>query len=126
MRRVLVVDPDRTSFEILGGNLPSDSFILQHASDAESALHRLKAWKPHVVFLVLDKSYKANDVVQSMRSCSPDDYTSIVLIAEDPASPEVARSFAEGVDHVLPKAFQPGELGSVIRLMLRVKELQDS
>jgi diguanylate cyclase (GGDEF)-like protein len=126
MRRVLVVDPERVIFDRLTASLTPDSYILQHAGDSESALHRLKAWKPHVVFTTFDKGYKTHELVQSMRSCSPDDYTAIVLVAENPAAPELTRSFDEGADHVLPSAFLPPDLSATIRLMTRVKELQDS
>src|SRR4051812_19925771 len=90
MRRVLVVDADRGSLDKLSGTLTSDSFILQHALDGDGALHRLKAWKPHVIFLALDKNKKTHELVQRMRSASPDDYTAIVVMAEDPSSTEVA------------------------------------
>jgi two-component system cell cycle response regulator len=120
------VDPDRSSFDKLSGTLIPDSFILQHASDTEAALHRLKAWKPHVVFAVQEKGNKTPELVQRMRSSSIDDYTAIVLIADDPGSPEVARAFEEGADHVLPRGFGPSDLIATLRVMLRMKELQDS
>ncbi len=112
--------------EKLSGTLTSDSFILQHAPDSDAALHRLKAWKPHVIFLSINKSDKSHELVQRMRSASPDDYTAIVLIAEDPSSNEVTSCFGEGADHVIPATFGPKDLGTALRVMLRVKELQDT
>jgi diguanylate cyclase (GGDEF)-like protein len=126
MRRVLVVDPDRTFLDRLGGVLTTDTYILQHAIDSETALHRLKAWKPHIVFMSFEKGYKTHELVQSMRSCSPDDYTAIALVAENPDAPELSKSFDEGADHVIPATFVPSDLTTTVRMLMRVKELQDS
>ena len=46
MRRVLVVDDDQDNLELLTRYLSQESHSVQTASDPETCLHRLRAWKP--------------------------------------------------------------------------------
>ena len=51
MRRILVVDDDRANVELLTEILAKEGHSIQSATDGETALHRIKAWKPQLMLL---------------------------------------------------------------------------
>ncbi|MCM2321880.1 MAG: diguanylate cyclase [Oligoflexia bacterium] len=127
MARVLVVDDDKDNVELIGQFLAQEGHSIQNASDAEGAMHRVRAWKPHL--LVLDVNLGGSsglDLISKIRAASPDSYVSVVLVSANNMLDDVMRGLAAGADDYLTKPFRAQELAARVRTMLKLKEVQDS
>jgi len=123
MKRVLVVDDNRENVELLSGFLTQDGHTIQIAGDPDGALHRLRAWKPHLVLLDVDpQKSRTVDIVSKMRSLVQDEYTAIVLISALMSPEEVIKGFELGADDYLTRPYRTQDLISRIRSMLRFWE----
>jgi len=127
MRRVLIVDEDRESVELLSKYLVSDGHTVQTASDPDAALHRLRAWKPHLILLEVNMPKLTNiELIPKIRSLTQDEYTSIILISGNMTLEDVVKGLEAGADDYLSQPFRAQDLISRIRAMLRMKETQDA
>jgi two-component system cell cycle response regulator len=127
MRRVLVVDEDREGIELLSKYLLSDGHTVQGAGAPDAALHRLRAWKPHLILLDVkspNKSYL--ELIPKIRSLTTDEYTAIILVSGTMTLDEVKQGLEAGADDYLSKPFQTQDLAARIRAMFKLKETQDA
>lgn len=126
-RRVLVVDDDRENVELLTEYLTKEGQSVTHASDAESALHRVRAWKPHLILLDVNMpGLSGLELIPRIRSVTADDYASIILVSANMSMEDVTKGLQAGADDYLTKPFRAQELVPRVRAMLRLKELQDT
>lgn len=126
-RRILVVDDDRENVELLTEYISKEGHSVTSAGDAESALHRVRAWKPHVILLDINMpGISGLELIPRIRQVTVDDYSSIILISANMTVEDVVRGLDAGADDYLTKPFRAQELISRLRAMLRLKELQDS
>lgn len=127
MRRVLIVDDDRENVGHLTEFLTQDGHTIQTAADPDAALHRLRAWKPHLVILDIDAEKGRNiDVVAKMRMLAQEDYTAILMVSAKMNLQDVLKGLELGADDYLTRPFHSQDFVSRIRSMLRLKEIQDS
>ncbi|MGK5084820.1 diguanylate cyclase [Bdellovibrionota bacterium FG-1] len=126
MKRVLVVGPDREIIEHTTKILSNESISVQSATDSESALHRLRAWKPHLILLD-DRIFTGGAVewISKIRSVSEGHYSSILLIVDSAQLKRVVEGVQTGTDDHLGRPFQDHDLILRVRALLRFKELQD-
>lgn len=128
-KRILVVCGSKQTVEQLSDPISREGHSLSSASDAESALHRIRAWKPHAVLIDFSvESEGGNDLslIQRIRSITTEEYVSVGLIGRGEAPEEALASLDRGADDFISSPIQPAELMARLRAMLRVKELQDS
>lgn len=127
MKRLLIVDEDKESLDLLTGYLTQDGHSIQCANDSGSALHRLRAWKPHLVLLSF-KTIKTSDfdLISRFRSLTAEDYTGIIIISENISLEEMKKCVELGADDFQSKPFREQDLIARIRCILRLKEIQDS
>jgi two-component system cell cycle response regulator len=137
MARILLVDTQseaaNTSLDTdgvhngtIGACLSHAGHIIQTATDAESALHVLKAWKPHLVALA-DPSLSA--LIAKIRTQSADEYAAVLQLAADRGETDFPRfddALAAGADDFLALPCPSHEVISRVRAVLRVKEAQDT
>lgn len=127
MRRVLVVDDDRENVELLSKYLVTEGHSVQTAADGDAALHRLKAWKPHLILLDVNMPKTSGiELIPKIRMLTQDEYTSIILVSGDMSLEDVTKGLDAGADDYLTKPFRPQDLVSRVRAMLKLKEVQDS
>jgi diguanylate cyclase (GGDEF)-like protein len=127
MKRVLVVDDDRENIELLTQYLSQEGLGVQNASDGASALHRIKAWKPHLILLDVNMPGMSGiELIPKIRAATEHDYVSIILVSGALTLEDVNRGIGAGADDYLTKPFRSQDLLSRVRVMLRFKELQDS
>ncbi|MBL7715509.1 MAG: diguanylate cyclase [Bdellovibrionales bacterium] len=126
-KRILVVDDDKQSLDVVTEFVSKEGLAVTSAADVEAALHRVRAWKPHVVLLDMNLPGATGiELVGRIRQLSPDEYTAIVLISGEIEEDFVLKGIDAGADDYLGKPFRSVELLSRIRAMLHLKELQDS
>lgn len=127
MKRVLVVDDDRENIELLTQYLSHEGLSVQSAPDGETALHRVKAWKPHLILLDVNMpGVSGIELIPKIRAITDHDYVSIVLVSGAMTIEDVNRGLGAGADDYLTKPFRSQELLSRVRMMLKFKELQDA
>lgn len=125
MKRVLVVDDDRETVELLSNYL-KEGHTVQTATDAETALHRLKAWKPHIVILDINMPKVTGlQLVPRIRALTPDNYTPVVLITGNTNMAAIEQGLEGGADDYLTKPFRMHDLMSRVHAMIKLKEVQD-
>lgn len=135
MKRVLVVDDGAKSADGLSKELSKQGLSVQLAHDDDGALHKLRAWKPHIVTLSCDlKSNspsseaieKAIVLVSKLKSWIQDDYTVIVLALGSIPPEMMVRAIEAGVDELLLLPCDEAILSVKFKLFLKLKELHDS
>lgn len=127
MRRVLVVDDDKDNIELLTRYVSKDGHSVQSASDGEAALHKLKAWKPHLVLLDVNMPQVSGlELIPKIRALTQDEYCSIILVSGDMTLEELTKGLDVGADDYLTKPFRAQDLVARIRSMLRLKEAMDA
>jgi len=127
VRRILVVDDDQENIELLSRYLTRDGHSVQSAGDGESALHRLRAWKPHLVLLDVNMPKTSGlDLIPKIRALTPDEYCAVILVSANMTLEEVTKGLDAGADDYLTKPFRAQDLVSRVRAMLRLKEAMDA
>ncbi len=127
MRRVLVVDDDKENLTLLSETLAAENVNVQTAGDGDGALHRVRAWKPHVILLDVNMpGISGLDLIPKIRQITAEDYSSIILVSSNMTLEDVLKGFSAGADDYLTKPFRAQDLLARVRTMLKVKELQDS
>jgi len=127
MRRVLVVNDDRETAGALSQFLIADGYTVQIASDSEMALHRLRAWKPHLVVMdvKLPKMLEL-ELIAKIRMHTPDEYSSIILTLEETSFENLTKCIEAGADDFLIKPIRQIDLIPRVRSMVKMKEVHDS
>src|SRR4051794_25168439 len=116
MRRVLLVDDDRENIDLLAKYISNDGHIVQNANDPEGALHRLRAWKPHLILLDVNMPKMTGlELVPKIRALTPDEYTAIILISASMTMEDVTKGLESGSDDYLTKPFRAQDVISRVR-----------
>lgn len=134
MKRVLVVDQAQKEAEALVRDLSKQGFSVQVARDDDGALHKLRAWKPHVIALSCDPSNenplsgleKCIALVPKLKNWIQDEYTVIVIAAGGIPPSEMNRAIEVGIDEMLLLPCDEALLAVKFRLFLKLKELHDA
>jgi len=126
-KRVLLIDDDKENLELLMEFLSREGHTITTAGDGATALHRAKAWKPHLILLdVTLPTGSGIDLIPKLRANAAEEYAPIMLVSSNMAMEDVNRGLDAGADDYLTKPFRPQELAARVRAMLRMKELQDA
>lgn len=126
-KRILVVDDEPENIQILTEYLSREGHTVANASEGNSAIARLRAWKPHIVFLDINMpGISGLELIPKLRAASPEEYVSIVLVSANMAVEDVARGFEAGADDYMTKPVRSQEVLSRIRVMLHLKEVHDA
>jgi two-component system, cell cycle response regulator len=127
VKRILVVDDDHDNVDLLTQYLQHEGHTVQGAGDAEGALHRLRAWRPHLILLDINlPGISGLELLPKIRSATPDEYTPIILVSAKLSIEDVAQGLDAGADDYLTKPFRAQELLTRVRAMLKFKDTQDS
>ena len=117
--KILLVDDDPDSLELLEYNLAKENFLLAKASDGKEALEVAKEFKPNLV--ILDVMMPVMDGIETARQMKllPEFKNTIILFltARGEEYTEIAAFEAGGADYVV-KPIKPRALVSRIKAML--------
>lgn len=123
-RRILVVDDDPSSLEIISEALNWEGYQVHKAQDGESGLKLLQEWNPDLVILDVNMP-KMNgiDTLKDLRQRGQ--YVSVMFISADSRTEAVVEGLDSGADDYIPKPFDPLEMLARVRTQLRIKDLND-
>lgn len=116
--KVLLVDDEEAITSSLAPFLERSGFEVRTAPDGQAALTVLDSWPPDVVVSdVMMPRLDGRELVRRLRT--RDDWTPVVLLTQVGESFERSAALDEGADDYLNKPFNPQELASRIRAVLR-------
>jgi DNA-binding response OmpR family regulator len=111
--RVLVVDDEAPLRELIVVTL-GDAFLCEEVSDGETALERLRASPPDIVFLdVMLPGLGGIDVLREIRADAALREIGVVVVSAWQAQEDIARALENGADSFVPKPFRVEDLLSV-------------
>ena len=124
IRRILVVDDDPDSLDIIAEALNWEGYEVRKASSGESCLLEMDSWQPDVV--VLDVNMPHLSGIETLRKLKyKDPFVSVMFISGDTTTDDVIAGLDAGADDYIPKPFDPLELLARVRTQLRIKDLSD-
>jgi two-component system cell cycle response regulator len=127
VKRILIVDDDRENIELLSKYLSQEAHTIQSAAEGEAAMHRVRAWRPHLILLDINMpGVSGVELVPRIRHATSDEYTPIALVSGNIGIDDVAKGMQAGADEYLTKPFRPQELLSRVRALLKLKDVHDS
>lgn len=124
VRRILVVDNDPDSLEIISEALSWEGYAVQSTTSGKEALELIQNWEPDLIVLERNMpQVNGMDIIRDMRRKFS--YVSIVFISGDASTEAVIEGLDAGADDYVPKPFDPLELLARIRTQVRIKDLND-
>lgn len=123
-RRILVIDDDLDSVEIIAEALSWEGYQVERASNRAAALNLVENWNPDVV--LLDMSMSTIDSLALLKKIrEAKSYIMVMFISGKSSTEDVIEGLDAGADDYVPKPFDPLELLARVRTQLRIKDLND-
>lgn len=120
MKKILVVDDEHKIVEIIKAYLEKDGYQVMAAYDGKSAINSVSAQKPDLIILdLMLPEISGWDVCRSIRKYS--EVPIIMLTARDEVTDKIV-GLEMGADDYVTKPFDPKELVSRVRAVLRRTE----
>ncbi len=124
-RRILVVDDDASSREIVAKALEYEGYQTKQCESGNEGLKVLADWSPHLILLDVNMP-GLNGIETLARLRVRDEYVSVIFVSADCQRDDVVRGLDAGADDYVCKPFDVMELMSRVRSQLRIKDLNDS
>lgn len=123
-RRILVVDDDKDSLEIISEALRWEGYHVDSATSGDKALQLIDQWKPDLVLLDVNMPKLSGiETLKNLRANT--NYVSVMFISGNASTEAVIEGLDAGADDYIPKPFDPLELLARVRTQLRIKDLND-
>jgi diguanylate cyclase (GGDEF)-like protein len=123
-RRVLVIDDDKDSLEILLEPLRWEGYDVRGVTTEEEAHKLIESWVPHVVILDwMAPSMAGLRVLRAVRERLA--HVSCVFVSENSSTEAIIEALDSGADDYIVKPFVPLELLARIRSQLRIRDLHE-
>jgi adenylate cyclase len=121
---ILAVDDEPMNLDLLEAVLIPEGFYVEKAISGEEALEKIKTIQPAVILLdIMMPGMNGYEVCEKIRADTSLPYIPIIFItAKDK---DLIHGLDLGADDYIGKPFNPPELMSRIRAVLRIKELFD-
>ncbi|MBX3016560.1 MAG: diguanylate cyclase [Bdellovibrionaceae bacterium] len=124
VRRILVVDNDPDSLEIISEALSWEGFAVQRTPSGKEALELIQNWEPDLI--VLERNMPQMNGLEVIRDLRRKlSYVSIIFMSGDASSEAVIEGLDAGADDYVAKPFDPLELLARVRAQIRNKDLHD-
>ena len=124
--RILVVDDDALIRQILADQLVEAGYLVSTARDGEEALAKVAAESPDLVLLdVIMPRLDGFEVCRRLKSDERTILIPVVMITVLTATQERIKGIEVGADDFLSKPFNPQELMTRVRSLLRLKRHTD-
>lgn len=123
-RKLLIVDDDPDSLEIIAEALRWEGYQIMTAESGKEALELLQHHNPDLV--VLDVNLPGVNGIETLRDLRrKQNYVSVVFISGNSGTESVIQGLDAGADDYIAKPFDPLELLARVRTQLRIKDLND-
>lgn len=123
-RRILVVDDDPSSLDIISEALKWEGYQVKCAPDGVKGLKLLQEWNPDLV--ILDVNMPKMNGVEALNDLRlRDKYVAVMFISADSSTGAIVDGLDAGADDYIPKPFDPLEMLARVRTQLRIKDLND-
>ena len=124
--RVLIVDDDPTTLQIVEHTLLAAGYEVDLAPDGEAAWDALEATHHRIVLTDwLMPRLSGLELVERVRSDPDRPYAYLIMLTVKEALPDLVQALDAGADDYLTKPFRPEELLARIRAGERMVELHD-
>lgn len=123
-RRILVIDCEPESLEILLEPLRWEGYDARGVSTEEEAHALIESWIPHVV--ILDWMAPSMAGIRLLRSINERlSHVACVFVSENSSTEAIIEALDAGADDYIVKPFVPLELLARIRTQLRIRDLHE-
>ncbi len=123
-RRILAVDDDVDSCEILCEALRWEGYQVRSARSGREALSMIESWAPDLV--ILDQEMPELNGIQVLESVRRmHSYISVIFLSGLNSTESIVKGLDHGADDYIIKPFDPLELLARVRSQLRTKDLYD-
>lgn len=123
-RRVLVIDDDIDSLEILLEPLRWEGYDVRGVTSSRDAYNLIESWTPHVVILDwMSPSMVGLRLLKDIRQRLT--HVSCVFVSENSSTEAIIEALDSGADDYIVKPFVPLELLARIRSQLRIRDLHE-
>ncbi|MCY0854410.1 response regulator transcription factor [Cupriavidus sp. D39] len=115
--RILIVEDDRDSAEVIEAYLRREGFVTEHAVDGHSALERHARWRPDLVLLdIMLPGLDGNAVLGAIRRHAP---TPVIMLTAVGQESNRISALLYGADDYVVKPYNPGEVVARVHAVLR-------
>ena len=119
-RRILVVDDEERMVRFIRMNLEHDGFLVSEAFNGRQAVQRLRDVSPDLILLdVMMPDLDGFEVLQMVREISS---VPVIMLTAKGEEDDRIRGLELGADDYIPKPFNPRELVSRVKAVLRRTE----
>lgn len=126
MDKVLIVDGNEKSLDLICKLLEGNDFRIYTATGGKTALAKIKILNPDLIILNSDlKDMSGFDACKDTKSDVVTKYCLVLLMLEAETKDYVLRALHSGADDYIPKNFDSTILISKVKSLLRVKHLSD-
>ncbi|MGZ3772889.1 MAG: GGDEF domain-containing protein [Pseudobdellovibrionaceae bacterium] len=123
-RRILVIDNDVDSLEILLEPLRWEDYDIRGATTAAEAHKLIESWVPQVIVLDwVTPSAEGLSLLRALRNRLT--HVSCVFVSENSSTEAIIEALDAGADDYIVKPFVPLELLARIRSQLRIRDLHE-
>lgn len=123
-RKILVVDDDPDSLEIIAEALSWEGYIVKKTTSGKEGIEIAHEWKPDLA--VLDVKMPGIDGVQTLKELKAfDPFMAVMFISGNTSTEAVIAGLDSGADDYVPKPFDPLEMLARVRTQFRIKDLND-
>ena len=120
--RILVVDDDQDSQEIMSSVLQWDGYDVQTASSGHDAIEKMRDWDPCVV--LLDMNMPGLSGIDTLRQLhKKEHYVSVMFVSGRSGTEDIIQGLDAGADDYICKPFDATELLARVRTQLRIVDL---
>ncbi len=119
-RKILAVDDEKNIVTVVKSNLERHGFQVITAYDGKEALQKIQDENPDLVILdVMMPHMDGFEVLQHMRRNAATRDIPVIMLTAKTQDTDVFRGWQSGVDLYLTKPFNPVELVSFVRRILK-------
>jgi two-component system, cell cycle response regulator len=123
-RRILIVDDDPASLEIVSEALRWEGYLVERALSGHRGVELLRSFEPDLVILDMHMP-EMNGVETLLDLRKRSQYVSVIFVSGNNTTDSKVLGLDAGADDYIAKPFDPIELLARVRTQLRIKDLND-